>query len=224
MTCDRIAEPVEEDRLVGRTVAHEGEQRVDGRRPERAPAYLATLASELHVAELVGTQVQIADQQRRGFGDASAGVVKEQQERMIAPALPGAAVGSGEDGIHLGLVHIGEFVPRESLEGNGSYLAAPSDMFRAAFGDESCHRVNCSETLVAGADGASSALFEMIEEAAQHLARQVEDIEPIHRLVLLGGGIGHQQRECVAIAALRVPAQVAFLDQMIEEEALDPWT
>ena len=63
----------------------------------------------------------------------------------------------------------------------------------------------------------------MIEEAAQHVARQVEDIETIHWLVPLGGGIGHQKCEGVAMASLRVPAQVAFFDQMIEEEALDPW-
>ena len=128
VACDCIAEPVEEDRFVGRAVAHEGEQRVDGCWPERAPAYLAALASELYVAKVVGNEVEIADPQRRCFGDASAGVVKEQQERMIAPALPCATVGSGEDGIYLGLVHIGEFVPREPLERNGPYLAAPSDM------------------------------------------------------------------------------------------------
>ena len=208
VTCDCIAEPVEEDRFVGRAVAYEGEQRVDGCRPERAPAYLAALASELYVAEVVGNEVESADPQRRCFGDASAGVVKEQQERMIAPALLGAAIGSGEHCVHLRLVHIGEFVAGEPLERNGAYLAAPGDMFRAAFGDESCHRVDGGEPLVAGANGASSALFKMIEEAAQHLARQVEDIKTIHRLALLGGGMGHQQRECVAIAALRVPAQV----------------
>jgi hypothetical protein len=143
---------------------------------------------------------------------------------MIAPALTGAKVGSGEDGIHLGLVHIGEFVPSEPFEWNGTYLAAPCNMFRAAFGDEARHRMNGGEPLVACADGAFSVLFEMIEEAAQKLARQVKDIETIHRLVLLGRSIGQQQLERVAIAALRVPAQVAFLDQMIEEEAFDQWT
>ncbi len=143
---------------------------------------------------------------------------------MIAPPLLAAAVGGGEDGIHLRLIHIRELVPVESLERNGSYLAAPGDMFRAVFGDESSHGMNGRKTLVAGSDGASPALFEMFEEAAQHVARQVEDIEAIHWLVPLGGGIGHQQRECVTIAALRVPAEVAFFDQMIEEESLDPWT
>jgi hypothetical protein len=64
----------------------------------------------------------------------------------------------------------------------------------------------------------------MFEEAAQYIARQVEDIETIHWLVPLGCGIGHQQRQRIAIASLRVPAEVAFLDQMIEEESLDPWT
>ena len=83
----------------------------------------------------------------------------------------GAAVGSREDSIHLWLVHIGEFVPCESLEWDGAYLAAPCDMFGAAFGDEARHRVNSRETLVAGTDGASSVLFEMIEEASQHVAR-----------------------------------------------------
>src|ERR1039458_8519722 len=117
VTCDCIAEPVEEDRFVGRAVAYEGEQRVDGCRPERAPAYLAALASELYVAEVVGNEVEIADPQRRCFGDASAGVVKEQQERMIAPALLGAAIGSGEHCVHLRLVHIGEFVAVNRLNG-----------------------------------------------------------------------------------------------------------
>lgn len=104
---------------------------------------------------------------------------------MISPALLGAAVRSGQDGIHLRLVQIGEFVPCESLEWDGSYLAAPGNMFGTAFGDESRHRVNGRETLVAGADGASSVLFEMIEEASQHLTRHVRDIEPIHRPVPL---------------------------------------
>jgi hypothetical protein len=135
---------------------------------------------------------------------------------MIASALFGAAVGSGEECVHLRLIEIGEFVPGEALERNGAYLAAPGDMFGAAFGDESYHSVNGGKPLVAGANGASSVLFEMIEEAAQHLARQLEDIETIYRLALLGGDIGHQQRECVSIATLCVPAQVAFLDQMIE--------
>ena len=61
VTCNRIPKPVEEDGLVGRAVAHECEQCVDGGRPERAAAYFAALASQLYVAELVGTQVEISD-------------------------------------------------------------------------------------------------------------------------------------------------------------------
>lgn len=71
MTSNRVAEPVEEDGFVWRAVADNGEQRVDGRWPKWAAAYLAALAPELHVAELVGTQVQIADQKGRGFRDTS---------------------------------------------------------------------------------------------------------------------------------------------------------
>jgi hypothetical protein len=97
--CDRIAKPIQKDGLVGRTVANKGEQCVDGRRPERAPSHLASLTSQLHVAELVGMHVQVADQQRCGFADASPGVLKEQQECVITAPLLGAAVGSRQDGI-----------------------------------------------------------------------------------------------------------------------------
>jgi hypothetical protein len=142
---------------------------------------------------------------------------------MVAPPLLVAAVGRGEDGIHLRLIHIRELVPRESLERNSSYLAAPCDMLRAAFGDEARRHVNGCETLVACAVGASSVLFEMIEEASQSLTRKVGGIESIHRLLPLSSGIGHQQPERVAIASLRVAVKVAFLDQMVEEKTLDPW-
>jgi hypothetical protein len=58
VACDCIAEPVEEDRFFGRAVVHEGEQRVDGCWPERAPAYLAALASELYVARWLGMRLR----------------------------------------------------------------------------------------------------------------------------------------------------------------------
>jgi hypothetical protein len=61
VACDRIAEPVEENWLVCGAVTHKREERVDGSGPEWAAAYLAALASELHVAELVGTEIQVTD-------------------------------------------------------------------------------------------------------------------------------------------------------------------
>jgi hypothetical protein len=79
VACDRLAEPVEKDGFMGRTVADEGDQCVDGRCPERAATYLAALASELHGTELVGTQAQVANQQRRGLGDASARVIENNK-------------------------------------------------------------------------------------------------------------------------------------------------
>ena len=83
--------------------------------------------------------------------------------------------------------------------------------------------MDSGEPLVAGADGASTALFQVIEEATQHVARQVEDIELVDGLLLLCAGIWQQKSECVSIASLRVPAQVAFRNQVIEKKALHPW-
>ena len=84
VACDGLPESVEENGVIGRAVASEVKQHVDGRRPERTTAHLAALASELCVADLVGTQVQISDQKRGSFGGARAGIIKEEQQRMIA--------------------------------------------------------------------------------------------------------------------------------------------
>jgi hypothetical protein len=62
----------------------------------------------------------------------------------------------------------------------------------------------------------------MIEEAAHHVVRQIEDIEPIDWRLFLGAGKRQKKSKCVSIASLCVPAQVAFLYQVIEEEALHP--
>ena len=78
VACDGQPESVEEDRLIGRAVTNEVKQHVDGRGPERATAHHAALVPELHVAYLVGAQVQISYLKIGSLGDASARVVEEQ--------------------------------------------------------------------------------------------------------------------------------------------------
>ena len=97
-------------------------------------------------------------------------------------------------------------------------------MFRASLCDEAGHSMDGSEALVSGTDGTFAFLFEMIEKAAQHITRQVEDLKTIDVRLLPGACIGQQERKCIAVTALCVPAEAAFRDQMIKEEALYPRT
>lgn len=61
MAGNRLAKSVEEDRLFGRAVAGESEQRSPSDWPEWATTCLVALAPKLNVADLAPPQVEIAD-------------------------------------------------------------------------------------------------------------------------------------------------------------------
>ena len=90
----RAAVDVEEDRRLWRAVEARSEQfaqYLGGVWPERAGADLASLAVEAHGAD-VGGEVRHGD--AGGFGGTRAGVVEEQQQRVVAPALRAGPVGT----------------------------------------------------------------------------------------------------------------------------------
>jgi hypothetical protein len=55
--------------------------------------------------------------------------------------------------------------------------------------------MNCGEPLVARADGASAVLLQVLEEAAQNFARQMEDLELVDGLLALCAGVWQQKSE-----------------------------
>jgi hypothetical protein len=162
MARNREAKSAKKDRLIEGAIADQSEKDVGGYRPERTSARLAALTSQLHIANLAGGEVQILDSKRRSLRNASPGIVKEQQEGMIAQALLRPPVRGRQQSVHLRLVKIGEFIPGKSLERDGAYFATPSNVFRTAFSDESSHRMDCCEPLVPRANGALAHPFKMI--------------------------------------------------------------
>lgn len=114
---------------------------------------------------------------------------------MITHPLFRAAIGSSQDSVHLRLIQVRQFVPGEPLERQRAYLCTPCDVFGAALTDKASHRMDCGEPLVARADGASTVLFQVIEETTQNIARQMEDLELIDGLLVLRAGIGQQKSE-----------------------------
>lgn len=103
---------------------------------------------------------------------------------MIAHPLFRAAIGSSQESVHLRLIHVRQFVPGEPLERERPYLSTPCNVFRTALTDKASHRMESGEPLVARADGASTVLFQVIEETTENIARQVEDLELIDGLLV----------------------------------------
>jgi hypothetical protein len=95
-------------------------------------------------------------------------------------------------------------------------------MFGTAFSNESSHRVYRRKPLVSRTDGATADLFDVIEEASQYISRQIEYIEAVDVCLTLAGSVRKEKGECVAIASLRVSAEVAFRNQMIKKKAFHP--
>src|SRR5688572_6730020 len=84
---------------------------LDGLGPKGAPALLVALADDPN--RLV-VPVDIANAQRYGFTDTCAGVVKEQQQGMVACPLACRLIGGGQQGIDLRLFQIG-YAGRDAL-------------------------------------------------------------------------------------------------------------
>jgi hypothetical protein len=87
-------------------------------------------------------QIEVADGQRRDFGRAGTGVIEEEEDRVVAETLPGRTVGCVEYRIHLGFFEVAHGLAHCLLEGNPTDLAAPREMFRAAFADVAGKRVD----------------------------------------------------------------------------------
>ena len=94
-----------EQRVLGLAVAlfePDGE-RLDGLGGERHGALLAVLPDAVEVGD-VGAEADVLAAQTGQLGDAQPGLDRGQQQRVVAPAGPGCAVGRGEQRVDLLLV------------------------------------------------------------------------------------------------------------------------
>ena len=73
-TCDRMTAAIEKDMLVGWTIGDQSCEFSNGDWPERTETFFSAFAADLHGRR---GQVQIADEQLRGFIGTATGVVKE---------------------------------------------------------------------------------------------------------------------------------------------------
>ena len=122
-------------------------------------------------------EVDVADAQADQFGDADPGLDHQHQQRVVAAAEPGAAVGRGEQRGDLGEVEVADGV---ALVAFGRDRHDPRDRVRV-FGmferGEPVERVDRPEPGVAGAGAVAAVLFEVGEERADQRRVEIVDVQ-----------------------------------------------
>jgi len=162
------------------------------------------------VADGVVVKMEVLDLQAGCFRSAGAGVVQKLEQRMIATAQRGAAVGSGKQGVHLRLFQVGEFVSMKALKRNGANRSAPCNVLWAMVGNEVSEGVDGGQTLVAGTDRALALPFQVIEKVPEDVAGEIGNIQSVDGSLFASADKRQQKRERITIAALCVPGEVAF--------------
>jgi hypothetical protein len=182
----RLAAAVEEDMFSDATFANDGHQLFDRPRPQRTLAQLVALAAdddERRIPTWRRPKSQVTNDDVRHLVGAGADVVQEQQDGVIAAALGFRHVWRCQEGIHLLLPQVGHRWSGRSLEGDGSDLAAPTDVFRAVLCDEVGERVDGRQALIACRYAAATFLLQLLQEAPNVIGRQLLDRETVDRLL-----------------------------------------
>ena len=182
-------------------------------------SFFTPFAADLHGA---ARQVEFANEQLCGFLGAGPRVVQKQQQSVVAVALGGFAVRGSQKCIHLRFIQIRDYCLVGFLEGNGTDLTAPVNMFRIVLSDEARQSMNRGQPLVASGNRTLPRLFQVGQEAPHQVRRQIDHVKSIDGSIQFVGNERNQQRKGITVAALRVTCEIALRHQVFEQEAPYP--
>lgn len=149
-------------------------------------------------------------------------LIEEQQERIVSLALRTAAIGSGQEGVHLRPVQISDHRSSCPFEGHGADLSGPGDVLRTVFRKEAGQGVNGRKTLVASSDGTVTGALKMGQKLPHDLSRHIGDGEPVYIFMEHFGREWQQQAQRISVAEPSIAREVALSYQVFEQEAPHP--
>ena len=82
--------------------------------------------------------------------------------------------------------------------------------------------MDCCEALVACRYAAPAGRLQMLQKLSDVLSRKVIYLKLIHGLVRLASDKRDEQPQGIAITLLRIPRQIAFANQMLQEKTPHP--
>ena len=130
-------------------------------------------------------------------------------------------VGCCEQSLDLRLLQGLDAGHRGTAYGDGSHAGGVLDQFRGAARDEAEQRAQGGQALVAGSYGVAATLFEVAQEAACEVGINLFDGDLSGVGAVLLEQEAEQQQNGLAVTCLGAGAEVAFLDNVLEQEAAD---
>src|SRR5258706_8533980 len=100
---------------------------------------------------------------------------------MIAATLGAVLVYSSHQCVHFRFVEIMDDCSGGPLEGDRTYLAAPSEMFRATFAYEESESMNPGEALIVRIGAAVPHLLEISQEGTHQIGGQLGYLNSVDR-------------------------------------------
>ena len=158
----------------------------DGDLGERRDAVLAAFAAAADVRP--GCEVHVAAVQAGQLGGAQPGLDRGQQQRVVASAGPGRAVGSVEQRVDLGSSRKVTSARSAALGRDREHALDVLGVFGVAERGVSEQRVDRRQAGVAGADAVAALVLEVVEERGDQRRVEVADVELAGLAAELRGG------------------------------------
>jgi hypothetical protein len=209
-----------EDRVGPQAPGRRRESAIQGSRslgPKRTDALLVAFSSQTNVTRR--SKVEVRGRDGQGFADASAGVVEEDQQRVVAHAGSRPTIGLSQDRSHVLRLKVLDGAAPGLLSAHGEdalVLRGSRHVVAQEVLDESAHG---SQPAVAGSRGILPGRFEIVEEGQDAL-----DVDVVEAQGGYGATTSQKEKEetqRVPVRAHRVGARAANAAQMIADVRLD---
>ncbi len=203
---------------VGAELGEPGPHDLDGLGGERGGPVLAALAVAADVR--AGPEVDVLAGQAGEFRYPQPGLDVEQEQGVIAAAVPGPAAGGGDQGVGLLGGQVADDRPLAPPRRDRQDLADHGGVLRSPGGGVLEQGVDCGQAGVAGGASVPPLLFEVLQELPDERGVQVGEAEGAGRLAGLALGEGEQEPAGVTVGGDRVRAGLLLPGQPVGEEAL----
>jgi hypothetical protein len=110
------------------------------------------------------------------------------------------------------------------FEGNATDISAPGDMLGTVRGDEAGQRADGSQALIARGCRTMAHLLDMTQKTEDVRCADLLHRQLVKGLVALASDERQEKTQRIAVAQLRLTREIAFADEVLEEEAADPGT
>src|ERR1051325_3426831 len=168
------------------------------------------------------SQTELSDVKLSRLIRPGAGIVEEQEQRVITPTLRRVALQRRRQRIHLRFFQICDGGFDSPLEWNCLNLPTPLDMFGTPFGNEVRQGMDCCQSLIARRNAAPANFFQVLQKLSDIFRRKMTYFELIHFFAYFAGDERNEQRQGITITTLRIPRQIAFANQMLQEKTAHP--